>query len=277
MTREDLYAYYTRYYVPNNATLVVVGDVDADEAMRGVVRHFGNIPARELRRHPHTAEPPQLGERRVTVEREGTTAYLKAGFHAPAAADADFVPMLVLDAVLTGAKGINLWASFRTPPPQRSARLYHALVNSGLASSVSGGLLPTAEPFLYTISVTVTEGTSLARAEEALLVELDRTRSAGVTPAELRKAKTQLRARVVFENDSISNIAHQLGYFDTLDSWRLYPALVERIERVTLEEVAAVAAARLRPANRTMGWFQPLPPGAEPPAHTGAGAGPASS
>jgi zinc protease len=173
--------------------------------------------------------------------------------------------MLVLDAVLTGAKGINLWASFRTPPPQRSARLYQALVNTGLASAVSGGLMPTAEPFLYTISVTATEGASVAALEGLLLAELDRVRRHGVTPQELRKAKNQLRARLVFENDSISNIAHQLGYFDTIGSWRTFTAIPQQIEVVTLEQVAAVAARRLSPLNRTMGLFDPLPAGSEAP------------
>ena len=187
------------------------------------------------------------------------------------------IGVLLLDAVLSGAKGINLWASFRTPPPQRSARLYQALVNTGLASAVSGGVLPTAEPFLYTISVTATEGTAPARVEEALLGELERVRASGVTPQELRKAKNQLRARLVFENDSISNIAHQLGYFDVIADWRLHGAMPGRIEAVTLDQVAAVAARRLGAANRTIGWFHPLPPGSGHPVETtGAGAGPAS-
>ena len=158
MTRDELYGYYTRFYVPNNATLVIVGDVDSGETMRSVERQFGRIPARDVHRPPHTREPQQLGERRVKVSREGTTAYLKVGFHAPAATEADFFPLLVLDAVLTGAKGVNLWASFRTPAPQRSARLYQRLVNRGLASAVNGGLIPTDEPFLYTISATAMEG-----------------------------------------------------------------------------------------------------------------------
>ena len=111
------------------------------------------MPRRRRRAGPRHEEPEQLGERRVIVSREGTTAYLKLGYHAPAVADADFFPMLVLDAVLTGAKGLNLWASFRTPPPQRSARLYQALVDTGLASSVNGGVVPTQDPFLYTISI----------------------------------------------------------------------------------------------------------------------------
>ena len=259
MTRDDLHGYYRRFYVPNNATLVIVGDVDTTDAMRRVVRHFGGIQPGDVARRPPVVEPEQLGERRLTLAREGTTAYLKVGYHAPAAEDPEFFPMLVLDAVLTGAKGLNLWASVRTPPPQRSARLYRALVDARLASSVAGGLVPTAEPFLYTISVTAIDGTPFARLEEATLAEFDRARSAGVTEVELQKAVRQLRARLVFENDSITNIGHQLGYFETIASWRICERLRERIGAVTLEQVGAVAAERLTPLNRTVAWFDPLP------------------
>jgi zinc protease len=225
--------------------------------MRRVAGHFGGIAPGEVTRPVHTAEPEQLGERRVVVNREGTTAYLKLGYHAPAFADADFFPMLVLDAVLTGAKGLNLWASFRTPPPQRSARLYRALVNTGLASLVSGGLVPTQHPFLYTISITVTEGEPLSKVEEAALAEIERVRSGGVTPAEVEKARTQLRARLVFENDSVTNIAHQIGYFETIAGWRAFPELRRGIDAVTLAEVNEAAVRRLAASNRTVGWFEP--------------------
>jgi zinc protease len=257
MTRDDLYGHYRRFYVPNNATLVIVGDVDADDVMGAVTAHFGRLESRDVGARVHPAEPDQLGERRVTIAKPGTTAYLKIGFHGPSVMDADFFPLLVLDAALTGAKGINLWASFRTSPPQRSTRLYQALVNTGLASAVSAGMVPTQQPFLYTISATATEGVELQRVENAALTALDRVRGDGITPDELQKAKIQLRARLVFENDSITNIAHQLGYFETIASWRLYPTLDARIAAVTLDQVAAVAAARLTPANRTIGWFKP--------------------
>jgi zinc protease len=169
--------------------------------------------------------------------------------------------MLVLDAALTGAKGVNLWASFRTPPPQRSARLYRALVDGGFASAVNGGLVATQEPFLYTISVTATEGTPLAAVEEATLAQIDAARRHGITAQELQKAKNQLRARSVFEGDSISNIAHQLGYFETVASWRLVPSIGRHIDSVTLDAVGEAAARWLRPTNRTIGWFDPQPAG----------------
>jgi zinc protease len=259
MTRDDLYGYYRRFYVPNNATLVIVGDVETKDAMRRVAQHFGSIPPGEVTRRLPTAEPEQLGERRLIVSREGTTGYIKIGYHAPGIQDPDFFPMLVLDAILTGAKGINLWASFRNPPPQRSARLYKALVDTGLASSLTGGIVPTQQPFLYTISITATDGTSLRAVEDATIAEVERVRSAGVTEREVARAKTQLRARLVFENDSITNIAHQLGYFETIASWRLVETLRERIDAVTLADVTAAAAARLTASNRTVGWFEPRP------------------
>jgi zinc protease len=261
MTRDDLYGYYRRYYVPNNATLVIVGDVDTDDALRRVESHFGAIQPGGAVPRVRTREPEQTGERRLTIAQEGTTAYLKVGYHAPSATDPRFYPLLILDAVLTGAKGLNLWSSFRVPPPQRSARLYRALIERGLASSVSGGLMPTEQPFLYTISVTATEGTPLAAVESALLDELDRVQSSGVTDQELTKAKAQLRARLVFDSDSITNIAHQLGYYETIASVDLFAEAPARIAAVTLEEVAAAARAVLPAVNRTIGWFDPLPVG----------------
>jgi zinc protease len=258
MTRDDLYGYYRRYYVPNNATLVIVGDVAQDEALRRVQHYFGAIQPGAAVRRARTMEPEQTGERRVTIRKPGTTAYLKVGYHAPAVTEPGFVPLLILDAVLTGAKGLNLWSSFRVPPPQRSARLYRALVERSLASSVSGALLATQDPFLYTVSVTATEGSSLASAESVLLEELDRARREGITEAELTKAKAQLRARLVFDGDSVTNIAHQLGYFETIAGVDVFTALPSRIAAVSADEVCSAARTLLASSNRTVGWFEPL-------------------
>jgi zinc protease len=257
MTRDDLYGYYRRHYAPDNATLVIVGDVNPDEALRHVDRRFGGIRPSAMARLRHTPEPPQLGERRLTVSKEGTTSYLKVAHHAPAATDPDFFPFLILDAVLTGAKGLNLWASFRTPAPQRSARLYQSLVNTGLASAVNGSLIATEHPFLYTLSLTATEGTPLDALEDVTIRALDEVRTRGITSAELRKAQRQLRARSVFEQDSITNVAHQLGFFATIANWRYFPAIAERIDAVTVDDVARVAAARLQRSNRVIGRFDP--------------------
>jgi zinc protease len=263
MTRDDLFNHYRRYYIPNNATLVVAGDVDTDDVLRRVERTLGKIPAGETPARPSIVEPPQLGERRVVVERPGTTAYLKIAWHAPAATNQDFVPMLVLDAILAGAKGVNLWSSFRGVPPQRKSRLYTGLVERSLASSVSGALIPTAQPFLYTLSMTAMQGVDLAVLEAATLEQIEKVRTAGVTEEEAARARRQLRARFVFENDSVTNIAHQLGYFDTVTGPGYFPSLADRVESMTAAQVSEVANRTLSATTRTIGWFKPLDPRAQ--------------
>ena len=259
MTRDDLYGYYRRYYIPNNATLVIVGDVETDDVLKRVDRHFGAIAAGDEPARLRTSEPEQTGERRLTIRKDGTTAYLKAAYHAPAVGDARFFAVLLLDAILTGAKGINLWSSFRVPAPQRATRLYRSLVERGVASCVSGVLLPTEEPFLYTLSATATEGVSLASVEEALLQAVEEVRQNGVTEPELQRAKGQLHARLVFDRDSITNIAHQLGYFETIATAEVFTGIEPRIVGVTVDHVADAARELFRASNRTIGWFDPLP------------------
>lgn len=261
MSRDDLHGYYRRYYTPDNATLVIVGDVEPDETMARVREHFGGFaPGGPLPRR-RTREPEQTGERRVVIRREGTTAYFRAGFHAPAVADPRFVPALLLDAVLTGAKGVNLWTAFRLPPPQRSARLYQAVVERGLASSLHGFMLPTAEPYLYTLSATATQGTSLEALETAVLQVLEVVASQGITEDELARAKRQLHAQMVFDADSVTNVAHQLGFFETIGGVTLFLDLPGRIATTTVAEVNAVAASLFAPSNRTIGYFEPVPVG----------------
>ena len=260
MSRDDLYGYYRTWYVPNNATLVIVGDVDVDDAVRSAEHHFGGISAASLPARVPTVEPLQFGERRVRVDRPGTTAYLKIAWRAPAVTDPDFYPMLVLDAALTGAKGVNLWASFRNPP-QRSTRLYRALVERGLASSVFGALLPTEHPFLYSVSCTATGGAVPSALEAAADEAIDGVRRDGITAEEFARARHQLRARLVFESDSVTNIAHQIGYFHTIADVDIYLGLEGRIAAVTLDDVARVARKYLVSSNRTVGWFTPVADG----------------
>ncbi len=258
MTRDDLFDHYRRYYIPNNATLVVAGDVETSDVLRRVERTLGGISSAPDPPRLSITEPLQIGERRVVVERPGTTAYLKVAWLAPAATEPDFFPMLVLDAILTGAKGLNLWSSFRGAPPQRKARLYTRLVDQSLASNVSGALVPTAHPFLYMISLTAMQGVSLSALEAAAVEEIERVREGGVSDEEVARACRQLRARFVFETDSVTNIAHQLGYFETVTGPGFFEDMQSRVAKVTATEVAGVARRRLLPANRTVGWFQPV-------------------
>jgi zinc protease len=257
MTRDDLYGHYRKYYVPSNATLVIVGDVDTDETLKNVEKHFGKIAAGSAPARIKQIEPAQQAERRVVLRKPGTTAYFKAAFHGPAFEDDAFFPLLVADAVLNGAAGLNIWSGGSVSRPQRSARLYRALVDKGLASSVTGQLMPTQHPYLYGIYASVAEGQTLAAVEDVVLREVDRLRADGITPEELKKVHAQLRARFVYDGDSVTDIAHQIGYFETIAMWPAYHALRNRLDGVTIDQVQAAAAKFLAPSNRTIGWFEP--------------------
>jgi zinc protease len=258
MTRDDLYGHYRRYYVPSNATLVIVGDVDTDEVLKRVEKQFGGIPSGSRPARIKQVEPEQQAERRVVLRKEGTTAYWKAVFHAPPFEDEAFFPMLVADAVLNGAAGLNIWSMGGVSRPQRSARLYRALVDKGLASAVSGALMPTDHPYLYSINASVAEGQTTAAVEEVVLGEIERLRTQGITPAELKKVHTQLKARFIYDADSVTDIAHQLGFFESVSSWRAYEKLRERLDAVTTEAVHAAAQKYLVASNRTIGCFEPV-------------------
>jgi len=257
MTRDDLYGHYRRYYVPSNATLVIVGDVDTDATLKNVEKHFGSISPGAPPARVKQVEPDQQAERRIVLRKPGTTAYWKVSFHAPAFEHDSFFPLLVADAVLNGAAGLNIWSGGGVARPQRSARLYRALVDKGLTSNVAGQLMPTQHPYLYNISAGIAEGQTLAAVEEVVLSEIERLRTQGITPEELKKAHAQLRARFVYDGDSVTDIAHQIGYFETISSWGAYHSLRARLDAVTVEQVQTAAVKFLTPSNRTIGWFEP--------------------
>lgn len=262
ITRDDLYAHYRRFYVPNNAILVLVGDFATAEAVRLVRRHFGSIPRGAEPPQIRTIEPPQEGERRVRLERPSGATYLQCSYHAPAASDGDFPALLVADAILAGPATINVWASGRGRGPSKSSRLYRALVEADLATDVGTTLVPTRHPFLYSLQATVKDGVDPGRIEAVLYAEIERLARADVTPADLERARTQLHARQAMENESVTDIAHQLGFFETIARHDLPSLIARRIEAVGPGTIARVARAWLGERQRTVGILRP-PPSAE--------------
>ena len=119
-------------------------------------------------------------------------------------------------------------------------------------------MLPTREPFLYSIGLTAMEGVALDALEAAATAEIERVRVAGLTELEVTRAKRQLRARLVFETDSVTNVAHQIGYFETVTGPGFLDDLPARLAAVTPAHVADVAARYLSRERRTVGWFRPL-------------------
>jgi zinc protease len=151
---------------------------------------------------------------------------------------------------------LSLWGGAHGAP-QRKSRLYTALVEEGLASLVSGALLPTVDPYLYTLAFTAADGVPLDLIEEVAHAEIERIMRMGVTPDEMARARRQLRAQLVFESDGVTSVAHQLGYFETIAAPQYIEGIEAAIASVTVDQVAAVARDRLRPASRTVGWFRP--------------------
>jgi zinc protease len=259
MTRDDLVSHYRRYYAPDNAAVVIAGDIDPDDARARVAKAFGSLRPSGVVRGPRADEPAQEAGRRVVVERPGQVGYVKIAHHAPAFAHPDFAPMVVADAILAGARGLNLWCSYKAVSAQRRSRLYRALIDRALASAVQGALMPTRDAFLHYISMTAAEGVPLEGVEAAAVEALDEFAAKGATDDEVARAKRQLHARMVFEGDSVTNIAHQAGYFHTIGALDAFDALPHAIAAVTAGDVHRVARAYLRPQSRTVGYFRPAP------------------
>lgn len=259
MTREQLYAFYRTYYAPNNATLVLVGDLDSDEVLVRIEALFGGIPRVDNIPVIDVEEPPQRGERRVKVRQMGPTSYVQIAYHTPKATHEDAAALMVLDAVFSGAKPMSL---MRPTSTSRSARLYRALVETELASDVSSSFSLTIDPSLFSLEATVRPERQAMEVEEALLLEVEKIISDGVSEEELAKARKQTRAQLAYSTESAANQAYWLGFFDLLGDHKQFERFEEAIVSVSREQVQAAAHKYLLEDNRTVGHFIPVnPPG----------------
>lgn len=254
ITRDELWRHYQTYYGPNNAIVVAVGDFEATQMRARIEELFGPIPARANPPVVNRPEPPQRGERRVRLEGPGNTAYLQVAYRAPAAGDPDFFPMVILSTVLTGASGMNLFAP---PPPNRTSRLYRALVETELAASVSGALSPMLDPFLYSISATVRAGRGLEEVEAALDREMDRVVSEPISTEELRTAIKQAKAQFAYSSESVTNQGFWLGLSSIVVNTDWFETFVDRLEAITVKDVHRAANTYLVRRNRTVGHYVP--------------------
>jgi zinc protease len=236
-----------------------VGDFDAPQMLKRITELFGPIPARAQPPAIDRPEPPQRGERRVELEGPGSTAYLQAAYRVPQATHPDFFPLTVLTAILTGASGMNLFAP---SPPNRSSRLYRALVETELAAGVSGSLSAMLDPFLYSVSATARAGRGPAEIETALDVEIERLLEEPVSEGELQTAIKQARAQFAYSSESVTNQGFWLGYSAVVADPAWFESFVESLDSVTVEDVQRVAQTYLPRRNRTMGHYLPEGPGA---------------
>lgn len=254
ITRDDLYGHYRTYYTPANALLAVAGDFRARPMLARIRELFGEIEGGTRPIPRPRPEPPQAGERRVEVQGPGETAYLELAYRAPAGADPDFFPMAVLDSVLAGASSLNLFGGGLS---NKTSRLYRALVERGLAASISGDLSATIDPYLYALRATVRAGRTPEQVLQALDDELGRVLQGAIEPAEVARAAKQARALFAYGSESITNQAFWLGYSEMFADGEWFNRYVDRIAAVTVEDVLRVARRVLVPANRVVGVYRP--------------------
>jgi len=254
MTRDQLYAYYRTYYAPHNGLAVAVGDFDAGAMLRLIEQHFGVLPHGPDVPPVSAVEPPQRGERRVVVEGEGNVAYLQMVFRAPTVHEPDFFALTALDAALTGASGLTFFGGGLT---NKSSRLYKALVATELAIDIAGSLIPTVDPFVYSLSAVVRAGRTPAEVEEALDAELARLTAEPVTEEELTKAIKQAKAQFAYSSESVTGQALWLGFSEVFADHTWFENYIANLSAVTVEDVQRVTQKVLRRSNRTVGWYVP--------------------
>ncbi len=255
ITRDDLYHHYRTYYVPNNAVMAVAGDFDTRSMLARIKELFGPIPKGATPPRLVRPEAPLHGEVRLEVEGQGETTYIQASYRFPPASHPDFFPLTVLDSLLAGASGLNMFGGGIS---NKTSRLYRALVDKELAVSVSGGASATIDPFLYHFTLTVHPERDPEEVLAALDVEIERIQNELVTKQEIARAIKQARAIFAYGSENITNQAFWLGYAEMFASYKWFLTYLDELAKVTPKEVQRVAREYLLPQNRVVGTYLPV-------------------
>jgi len=251
LTVDDLRHYYESYYCPNNATLVIVGDIRPEAALRRIEDTFGALPARPLPPPPHATEPPQRGEKRVIVKKPTPLPRLTIGYHVPEVAHPDSYALHVASMLLSYG---------------RTSRLYQRLQEKD--ESVTFATAHYAEhmdPSLLTIAAEVKPNHTPEEVEAAITEEVERLIHEPPTDLELAKAKRQTEAQFILGNEEILNQAMLLGEYETIACGAKIPeeargyhyldAYLNHVRQVSPADIQRTAALYLHRDNRTAGWL----------------------
>ncbi|MDP1708387.1 MAG: pitrilysin family protein [Gammaproteobacteria bacterium] len=250
---DDLKAWYKTWYASNNATVVVVGDVEPEQVLKLAKKHFGTLKPASIPALKPRNEPAQTGQRRITVKAPAELPYLLMGYPVPvlksARPDAAWEPyaLEVLSALLSGGD---------------SARLARHLVrDQQIAASASAGYRLTARASdLFLIDGTPARGHTIEELEQALRGEIRQLQETVASEAELARIKTQVVANDVYQRDSVFGQAMRIGTLETVGlDWRLLDSYVDNINAVTAEQVRQVARTYLIEDRLTVAVLEPLP------------------
>ncbi|MFH1716448.1 MAG: pitrilysin family protein [Planctomycetota bacterium] len=242
MTRAEADAFFKKYYSPSNLTIAIVGDVNPDQVRKLAQKYFGGIPSGPKPDPVETVEPPQLGERRVVVE-DPAQPFVLIGYHKPSIHDPDDA---VFDA-LTDIVGMG-----------RTSRLYKSLVKEKkIAMYASGfqGMPGNKYPSLFLFYAYPARGHTNEECEQAIYEQIERLKTELVTDEELAKAKTRARAGLIRQLASNSGLAAQLTFYQVITGdWRNLFHQLDKIDKVTAEDIQRVAAEYFTTKNRTVGF-----------------------
>ena len=247
MTRADLKRHYDTYYVPNNATLVVVGDIKPAKLLPVIKRHFEVIPKRPLPPQLVTAEPEQKGERRIIVKRDAQLPSVMIGYRTPNYKSDDAYALTLLESILSHGK---------------SSRLYRSLVYEqklALAVGAEYSLLQTDPDLLYCFAV-VAPGQAPEQVERAIYAEVQKLQQEAPSELEVQRAKNQVEAAYIFGQDSNFRQAMLMGQAETTGAgWRQVEQFVKKLRDVKADDVRRVAQQYLVEDGRTVGILIPAP------------------
>lgn len=242
--RDDLRKYYKTYYSPDNAVIVIVGDVSADDMIENVKAVFEKIPNRFSVEKVISEEPDQKGERRVYLKKEAELPYIILAYHTPCFPHEDSYALDVLSLILSNGKSSRLYQSL----------VYEKKIALSVSSDYSGFHK---DPFLFFFSATAYPGRDIKEVEEALYSEIEKIKDVPPSEYEVQKSKNQIEASFIMDQDSIFMQAMNYGLFEMLGDWRLIEKYLEGVKGVTPKDVQKVAMKYLTEDNRTTGILIP--------------------
>jgi len=241
----DLMNHYQTYYAPNNAVIIVVGDVQKGDIVSKITAAFGDIPEGPEIQRPKIEEGPQRGEKRLFVKKEAELPFIVSAYKVPDIKHEDGFALDVLGSILSDGK---------------SSRLYQKLVyQQQIALSAWAGYEGLyKDPFLFLTGATAASGKNIEEVEKAINDEIEKIKKAPPSEIEVQKAKNQIEASFIMGQDSIYMQAKMIGTFEMIGGWRLWERYLEGIRRVSPEDVRHVAEKYLVSDARTTGILMPL-------------------
>lgn len=243
--RDDLYKHYKAYYSPDNAFIVIAGDVDPEEILKKIKADFGGINKTNPPDRTITKEPEQRGEKRLYLKKEAEIPSVIMGYHTPSFPHEDSFALDVLSSILSGGKSSRLYRSL----------IYDKKIAIETGADYDGMYI---DPLLFFFWANAAPEKDINEVEKALQSEINNIRNNPPTEREVQKAKNQIEASFIFSQDSLYRQAMDIGRFEILGGWRLMKDYLDGIRKVTPADVRRVAQKYLTEENRTVGILVPV-------------------